>query len=199
MATIKLQPSGKVVLKDGKVACGCCEEPEGCCMYPATAVNTFYVAADLPDAVTVNGVSFNRSSTNYGNTSNGVVLEGTQWAKYTNGVRSARDCLIQGGVVDQFANTYLVTPNVGDGASPTTVYRQSLCQWQGVDTCGNFVYLSYGTNPDSGDDLVWNVMFFFYIDCVIDGAVRGQKNEEFFQNNPEGIYSGTFENAATVS
>ena len=24
MATIKLQPSGKVVLKDGKVACGCC-------------------------------------------------------------------------------------------------------------------------------------------------------------------------------
>ena len=25
MATIKLQPSGKVVIKDGKVACGCCD------------------------------------------------------------------------------------------------------------------------------------------------------------------------------
>ena len=27
MATIKLQPSGAVVIKDGKVACGCCKPP----------------------------------------------------------------------------------------------------------------------------------------------------------------------------
>ena len=34
MATIKLQPSGKVVIKDGKVACGCCEPFDPCLSCP---------------------------------------------------------------------------------------------------------------------------------------------------------------------
>ena len=47
MATIKLQPSGKVVIKDGKVACSCCEE---CCMYLSTDFQEEKITQyDLPD------------------------------------------------------------------------------------------------------------------------------------------------------
>ena len=113
MATIKLQPSGKVVLKDGKVACECCTAPPGpgpgCCLYPAQCLaDAIYTADDLPDNVTVNGASFPRSGTAYGNTTNGVIFEEDVWAKYTSGVRSSRPCLIQDGVEDQFADSYLV-------------------------------------------------------------------------------------------
>jgi len=54
MATIKIQPSGAVVLKDGKVACTCCAQPNECCMYPAQAlVDGLYSVADLPDEILV--------------------------------------------------------------------------------------------------------------------------------------------------
>ena len=52
MATIKLQPSGKVVIKDGKVACGCC----GCLSYgnypPSELFNKFQFE-DLPSELTL--------------------------------------------------------------------------------------------------------------------------------------------------
>ena len=52
MATIKLQPSGKVVLKDGKVACECC----GCLSYgnypPSELFNKFQFE-DLPSELTL--------------------------------------------------------------------------------------------------------------------------------------------------
>jgi hypothetical protein len=126
--TIKTQ-GGKVVTKDGKVSCECCEEP-GCCMYPAQALaDGDYSASDLPDAVTVDGVSFNRSGTGYGDTTNGVILEGNVWAKYRNGVRSTRPCLIQGGVVDQFANTYAVSYGSISFANGGILQRTGLCSW----------------------------------------------------------------------
>ena len=198
MATIKLQPSGAVVIKEGKVACSCCEV---CCPYPAQLlVIQSYSSSDLPDAVTVDGVSYARNGTSYGDTTNGVLLEGNVWVKYKNGVRSPRPCLIQGGVEDQFADSYMITPNVGDSASPTVVTRISLCLWQGTDTCGNFVYLSYDLNPIGGVGLMWNVFFIFYTTtCVYDGNVNGQKNEDEFQNTPVGTYTGTFYDSASVS
>jgi hypothetical protein len=114
-------------------------------MYPAQAlVDGFYSAIDLPDAVTIDGVSFNRSGTGYGNTTNGVLYEDGVWARYTNGERNERACLIQGGVVDQFADTYTITPPFGNSyARPTAVSRISLCNWEGVDDCGNLVSLFY--------------------------------------------------------
>jgi hypothetical protein len=130
MATIKLQPSGKVVLKDGKVACGCCEE---CCMYPAQGLaDAIYTADDLPDDVTVNGTIFPKSGTAYGDTTNGVIFEEDVWAKYTSGVRSSRLCLIQGGVEDEFASTYNVSsPYFSSWIGNVTVTRNSLCEWSG--------------------------------------------------------------------
>jgi hypothetical protein len=48
MATIKLQPSGAVVIKDGKVSCSCC----GCLdylLYPGNLMNVKFDHNDLPD------------------------------------------------------------------------------------------------------------------------------------------------------
>jgi hypothetical protein len=47
MATVAMQ-GDKVILKDGKVSCECCEE---CCMYPAEAYGTLYQFEDLPDEI----------------------------------------------------------------------------------------------------------------------------------------------------
>lgn len=42
----------RVILKDGKVSCSCCEEPGECCMYPAQALaDGLYSANDLPDQI----------------------------------------------------------------------------------------------------------------------------------------------------
>jgi hypothetical protein len=50
--TIKTQ-GGKVITKDGKVSCECCEEGE-CCMYPTRALKDGkYVVGDLPDTVVI--------------------------------------------------------------------------------------------------------------------------------------------------
>ena len=63
MATIKLQPSGAVVIKDGKVACTCCAQP-GCCLYPSPSSGTTlpYPIADLPDSVLIDGLSFSKNN-----------------------------------------------------------------------------------------------------------------------------------------
>jgi hypothetical protein len=53
MATIKYNEdengNKRIILKNGKVSCTCCEEPE-CCMYPAQAfADGLYRVEDLPD------------------------------------------------------------------------------------------------------------------------------------------------------
>jgi hypothetical protein len=168
--TIKTQ-GGKVITKDGKVSCECCEV--GCCMYAAQAlVDAIYTADDLPDDVTVDGASFSRSGTTYGNTTNGVILEGNVWAKYRNGARSTRPCLIQGGVVDQFADTYTAT---SPGAESYTLTRVSLCVWIGPEP--DLYSLRYFDNSASEPQRCkWAL-----IDSVKDA---GQ-----FQNTPTGNYT----------
>jgi hypothetical protein len=131
--TIKTQ-GGKIITKDGKVSCECCDVE--CCLYPAQALaDGEYSANDLPDAVTVDGTSFSRSGTSYGNTTNGVILEENVWAKYRNAARSTRACLIQGGVKDQFADTYIIDFPFFDFASQgNVVTRTSLGRWEGTAT-----------------------------------------------------------------
>ena len=133
MATVKMS-GGKVVTKAGKVSCTCCAAV--CCMYPAESA----VAADLPDAITLLGVgSLAKSGTDYGDTTNGVILESGVWAKYLAGVRSTKACLIDDDgaftpgddvVEDQFLGVYLIkggltwSPVTGDEA-----VRVELCGW----------------------------------------------------------------------
>jgi len=135
VATVKLS-GGKVVTKEGKVSCTCC----GCCMYPATQA----VAADLPDAITLLGVgSLSKSGTDYGDTTNGVILESGVWARYVGGVRTTKPCLIDGDgnktpgnnlVEDQFEPAYFVSNGVQYFPPLTcTVTRVSKCQWNYID------------------------------------------------------------------
>lgn len=187
MATIKLQPSGKVVLKDGKVACGCCEVEE-CCMYSALDVSLGrYTVDDLPDDVTVGGISLARSGSGYGNTTNGVFLEGNVWAKYTNGVRSERACLIQGGVQDQFADTYTIS---GETAAGAIVSRISLCEWRGLDGCGNRAILRYA--EENFNTSPWNIIelgtYRSTPPCTPDEVIEGFKDGD--ASTPVGEYIG---------
>jgi hypothetical protein len=187
--TIKTQ-GGKVITKGGKVSCECCEDPT-CCMYPADRLNIDYGFDDLPDAVTVDGTSFNRSSTSYGDTTNGVIFENGIWAKYSNGVRSERPCLIQGGVEDEFADSY--TMSGGPFSFSVTVTRVSLCIWRGADGCGNMAYLVYGDDislPFPGTDYRWSVALPFYNDpTLVCENIEGRTvNVKENQNTPDGVY-----------
>jgi hypothetical protein len=129
VATVKLS-GGKVILKGGKVSCSCC----GCCLYAAATA----VSADLPDAITLLGVgSLSKSGTDYGNTTNGVILESGVWARYVASVRTTSNCLISGNgglvagndlVEDQFAATYNFSQLGYD--DDETLTRTGLCVWE---------------------------------------------------------------------
>jgi hypothetical protein len=177
-------------------------------MYPAQALaDGEYSASDLPDAVTVDETSFNRSGTSYGNTTNGVILEENVWAKYRNTMRSTRACLIQGGVEDQFADTYTLSWSAfGSGSISATVERESLCVWSGIDPCGVPIYLFYGDNeaiPQGGDALGWNVRINIYVGSCSspDGGESIQKRNDpsALQNTPIGVYLASTTTNVTVS
>ena len=105
MATIK-RNGDKVVIKDGKVSCGCCEI--GCCMYPAAEIGGLITENDLPNEISISGSSFLRSGVAYGNTTNGIIAEDDVWARYSNGSRSERICLIGGAIQDLFLDSYQI-------------------------------------------------------------------------------------------
>ena len=110
-------------------------------MYPAASA----VAADLPDAITLLGVgSLAKSGTDYGDTTNGVILESGVWARYLAGVRSTKACLIDDDgnltpeddvVEDQFPGIlyYTITdPSYGEKKGSLT--RVSLCFWEDIES-----------------------------------------------------------------
>ena len=153
MATIKLQPSGAVLLKDGKVSCSCCEV---CCPYPAQAlVDGLYTYEDLPDAIDIEGLEFTKLDPPqflggvtiyyiYPNNED-FNLEGGYSLSindFTSGSFWASDfgqdfCLLNDATYkDQFADSYnwlSDDPFSGDPYNPvsTTVTRVSLCRWEG--------------------------------------------------------------------
>jgi hypothetical protein len=161
-------------------------------MYSAQALaDGKYEASDLPDAVTISGVSYSRSGTSYGNTTNGVIFEEDVWAKYTNGTRSERPCLIQGGVEDQFADSYTLDASIGDLVGGGTVTRISLCRWEGTDACGNKLYLHYGDSIEVpfGENYKWTAIANVYQEgCGFDANFISLKDDP--QNSPIGLYIG---------
>ena len=198
--TIKTQ-GGKVITKEGKVSCSCCEEPESCCMYSAqNLMNGVYSAADLPDAVTIGGVSYSRSGTSYGDTTNGVLYEDGVWARYTNGERNERACLIQGGVVDQFASSYIIDPEFYAGYGSFILPRSALCIWNDF-VCDFSAPRSFTAevryNEFSGKWLAAFIDFDIFPDdeefpCIPSGLeVFGEKVGS--QNSPVGTYYDDFQ------
>ena len=173
MATIKYQEdeqgNKKIITTevDGqiKVSCECCSP--GCETYPAFSVlmepdpedpEAGYIqwtadSANLPDSINFYGTTISKSGTSYGNTTNGVILEGEKWAVYRNGSRTEKDYLISGGIDDFFADQYTVTwPKDSENNYTTVVTRTSECSWNSsfiADGC------AFGGAILSLDDYGW--------------------------------------------
>jgi hypothetical protein len=205
MTTIKLQ-GGKVVLKDGKASCTCCDQPLPCCYYPSAILSQgIYTVNDLPDAVTVDGVSFARSGSSYGNTTNGVRLEGTTWAKYANGVRSTNPCLLKNGVVSQFADAYYLQSPATD-LCPQGYYSNTIVKLEIGDFCG---YAS-GESDCGGQESNADIFYMAYDDYGVElqgkwlcnlggGQEDGPTPKTGFQNTPVGTYNVPGIGIVTVS
>jgi hypothetical protein len=88
MATVKIS-GGKVVTKGGRVSCSCCVEEIQCCIFDATTAS----AGNLPESINFYGDTLSLSGTSYGDTTNGVALEGGVWAVYKDGSRRETDCI----------------------------------------------------------------------------------------------------------
>jgi hypothetical protein len=204
MATIKLQPSGKVVIKDGKVACTCCAQP-GCCPYPSQAlVDGLYTYQDLPDTVLGTGIfgddnvvmsrlnppqpSIDSSGTSYyrGFSLDGSLVgiglrDGLEWVgtEVANEDAEFGECLISRlppstGGLPVDQFADSYTATDPSGDS-ITLTRESLCVWIGPEP--DFYQLQYF--DDSASEPVrckW-----FFIDSL--------KDEGQFQNTPTGNYT----------
>jgi hypothetical protein len=196
MPTIKTS-GGAVLLKSGKVSCGCCS---GCQTYPAFPVllepdpedpEAGFIqwtadSANLPTSIDFYGTTLYKSGTSYGNTTNGVILEGEKWAVYIEGVRTERDYLISGGIADFFGDTYTVEWDT----YTVTVTRSSCATWGGAftpDGCpaGGVIL----TLADEG----WSVQAVSLTEgggpCYAAGAAKYPDTPE---SSPTGSYGGTF-------
>jgi hypothetical protein len=150
MATIKYQEDAQgnkkviisVVGSETKVSCECCSS--SCPAYPAYPVEVGFDedgnptfdqwtadSANLPDSINFFGTTLSKSGTSYGDTSNGVFLEGEKWAVYRNGVRTEKDHLISGGIKDLFLDQYTATwPKFDETENYTvTMVRFDNCTW----------------------------------------------------------------------
>jgi hypothetical protein len=207
MATIKLQPSGAVVLKDGKVSCACCAT--ACCPYPAQAlVDGLYTYQDLPDAIDIDSIEFTKLdppqfiggvNQYYINTDGEYVgIESmpsdSVWA-YEGGNNA---CLLNDtGWEDQFANSYTIT--YPPTSTSVVVTRISLCVWRGNDACGRPWYLMYGDQEPfvAGNPYSWHIWM-----AIDEGDPCGDFQQPIasktgLQNTPVGSYLGN--NNGTVS
>jgi hypothetical protein len=194
--TIKTQ-GGKVITKGGKVSCECCGGEVSCCIYSARALaNSLYDSHDLPDSISVNGTSFERSGTSYGNTTNGVILEGSVWAKYNNGLRTTNECLFRNNIVDEFANSFLLTVDYGDDFITEQILNrvenpqnplEILWFADGVpglpETEAKISYLACNDDAEFYDESEWYAWYLFY---GTNDPVRKSGN----QNSPIGSYAG---------
>ena len=197
--TVKTQ-SGKVITKDGKVSCECCEEGDYCCLYHVNALDTGLISvADLPDEIAVNGFTlfkgvwafgeykdaaisgafFGRPEEDFEDT---VIYYGpdsnTEGWRGGPGIDSPPGmCLIteDSDTEDLFANTYTVS-----GTISGTVTRVSLCVWE-----GDQLKLIYdGRTVDFGEP---GAPFFGSYKWKLNG-----NNKSGFQNTPVGSYAGGF-------
>jgi hypothetical protein len=211
----------KVILKGGKVSCSCCEGPGECCMYPAQALaDGLYSASDLPDAlshISRNGTIRNifRSGTDYLVADGPLGKIGAEfdatgssiplWLFYDDaGSQAGSRCLFQKfaglppgyPVEDQFADTYTASgvPAPGGGTESVSLSRISLCVWQGVDSCGGPVLLSYDGIASAGPlgtyhwYIGWEEYPFFNLFGCNSDLEAGSAEKTDPQSSPAGSY-----------
>ena len=182
-----------------RASCSCCET---CCMYSAENYNgfTFDPEEQLPNAITINGASYSRIGSGYGDTTNGVFWNGEGWTKYINGASSQQNCLISSGIQDQFADQYLINSSVilvGDlddyeiveEGDDFLVTRVSLCRWESADSAKQLIFLD-GLNENLGAfGQVWEVLGFDEQDRKQQEVIVGGDTFQQNMNDPLGFYS----------
>jgi hypothetical protein len=206
MATIKLQEDAQgnkkaiisVVGSETKVSCECCSS---CAAYPAYPVEvgvdeegnpTFDQwtanSANLPYSINFYGTTLSKSGTSYGNTTNGVFLEGEKWAVYRNGVRTEKDHLISGGIKDLFFDEYTATWPKSETENYTVTLVRTSCNWSApfvADGC------SVGSALLQISDFGWS---FTVVSLGSGGGpcytFGDGKYPDYPQNDPQGIWGG---------
>ena len=204
MPTVKLHSSGKVILKDGKVSCTCCEPEPDCCMYPADGLGDSYTEDDLPDAVELTydfaeGTIMTRDGAQYTEDEFGIyrinrVADGTddcgesgpKWRlqiKDGEGnwfTDNCTDCLIVPGFVeDQFADTYQMT----FFGETRTLNRVGLCEW--VFVGGDFDECTYAEMRAYYDPTTTKWTYFVEVNfgCSLKAALEDKDDP---QSSPVG-------------
>jgi hypothetical protein len=198
----------KVILKGGKVSCSCCEEPEECCMYPADRLGVDYQAEDLPDSLAISDVEQGDFSGEWEKSDSGYQRDGYtlsvvngQWVieGFTRTITVGL-CLIadvaQATILDQFADTYTASgvPAPGGGTESVSLSRISLCVWQGVDSCGGPVLLSYDGIASAGPlgtyhwYIGWEEYPFFNLFGCNSDLEAGSAEKTDPQSSPAGSY-----------
>jgi hypothetical protein len=173
-------------------------------MYSAQNYNGFLFEPEqqIPSALTINGTSFNRSGSGYGDTTNGVSWNGEGWTKYFNGTPSQKNCLISSGIQDQFADQYIINSSVlltGDlpeyeiveEGDDFLVSRVSLCLWQSADATKKLIFLD-GISEEGGSGAfgtVWEVIGFDLQDRKQNEVFVNGETFPQNMNDPLGFYS----------
>lgn len=207
MATIKYQEDAQgnkkviisVVGSETKASCECCSP---CLAYPAYPVEvdidedgnpTFDQwtadSTNLPDSINFYGTTLSKSGTSYGDTTNGVFLEGEKWAVYRNGVRTEKDHLISGGIKDLFLDQYTATwPKLDETENYTVTMVRTNCTWSAPFVADGCVV--GGANLQIGDQ-GWN------FSALSLGSLGGPcytygdgKYPYYPQNDPTGTWGG---------
>ena len=147
-----------------KSTCAECSSalPCGGCEWYCATQSWIANSGNLPSAVNFYGTSLSLSGTSYGNTTNGVILEGSVWAVYQAGVRTTQPSLYSANISDNFNSTYTLTIPNGGGNVPnaTVTLTRNGCIWGGNQTIEGkfwqFTLINY--SQCFQDDWGWEVM-----------------------------------------
>lgn len=145
--------------------CSSCTENLQCAIcewYCATVQTWLEDPGNLPASINFYGTTLSLSGLAYGNTTNGVILEGTVWAVYIAGVRTTQPSLYSANISDNFNSTYTLT-TVSNGLAnvpnATVTLTRNGCIWYGDQTIAGqfweFSLINY--SQCFQDDLGWEV------------------------------------------
>lgn len=169
---------------------------ETCCMYLMQGLLSPPIEPyDLPDALTINGISYSRSGRTYGDTTNGITYNGNNWTKYLNGISSEQDCLISSGIQDQFADQYILNTlvylsgtsedyTISEDGIDVLLTRVSLCRWESEDKSYALEFVSF--SPIA----IWQVIGigFGSDEYKVSDVNIGDITVQQYQNNPLGLF-----------
>jgi hypothetical protein len=146
--------------------CSSCTENLQCAIcewYCATVQTWLEDPGNLPASINFYGTTLSLSGLAYGNTTNGVILEGTVWAVYIAGVRTTQPSLYSANISDNFNSTYTLT-TISNGQTnvpnATVTLTRDGCVWVGNQTIGEkaWQFRLINHSPCFQDDLGWEVL-----------------------------------------